>query len=82
VHDLRDHEAHSGLLRHQGSAGERAKNEATVSLVTSQPRLAPGASHAVESVRGFRCGVIEDGFRRLGRGHAVIGGWCPVAVSW
>jgi hypothetical protein len=36
VHDLRDHEAHSWLLRHQGSAGERAKNEATVSLVTSR----------------------------------------------
>ena len=36
MHDLRDHEAHSWLLRHQGSAGERAKNEATVSLVTSR----------------------------------------------
>jgi hypothetical protein len=36
VHDLRDHEAHSWLLRHQGSAGERATNEATVSLVTSR----------------------------------------------
>ena len=36
MHDLRDHEAHSWLLRHQGSAGERAKNEATVTLVTSR----------------------------------------------
>ena len=36
MHDLRDHEAHSWLLRHQGSAGERAKKEATVSLVTSR----------------------------------------------
>jgi hypothetical protein len=36
VHDLRDHGAHSWLLRHQGSAGERAKNEATVNLVTSR----------------------------------------------
>ena len=36
MHDLRDHEAHGWLLRHQGSAGERAKNEATVSLVTSR----------------------------------------------
>jgi hypothetical protein len=36
VHDLRDHVAHSWLLRHQGSAGERAKNEASVSLVTSR----------------------------------------------
>jgi hypothetical protein len=36
MHDLRDHEAHGWLLRHQGSAGERAKNEATVRLVTSR----------------------------------------------
>ena len=36
MHDLRDHEAHSWLLQHQGSAGERAKNEATGSLVTSR----------------------------------------------
>ena len=36
MHHLRDHEAHSWLLRHQGSAGEPARNEATVSLVTSR----------------------------------------------
>jgi hypothetical protein len=44
VHHLRDHEAHGRLLRHQGSAGERAKNEATVSLVTSR---CPGANSDV-----------------------------------
>ena len=44
MHDLRDHEAHGWLLRHQGSAGERAKNEATVSLVTSR---CPGANSDV-----------------------------------
>ena len=47
MRDLRDHEAHSWLLRHQGSAGERAKNEATVSLVTSRY---PGTNSDVAAV--------------------------------
>jgi hypothetical protein len=36
VHDRRDHEAQRWLLRHQGLTGGRAKNEATVTLVTSR----------------------------------------------